>query len=89
MKKTLTGKIISKRMEKTVIVQVERKFKHSQYLKTIVRHKKFKAHCENPDFKLGDYVVIQETRPISKDKHFIVIKKLEVKSQNSKVKVKS
>jgi len=76
MKKILIGKIVSVKMTKTVVVMVERKFRHSVYHKVIVRHKKYKAHNEKLDLKLDDVVKIQETKPISKDKHFIVIEKL-------------
>ena len=76
MKKILTGKVVSIKMIKTVVVMVERKFRHPVYHKVIVRHKKYKAHNEKLDLKLGDIVQIEETRPISKDKHFIVVEKL-------------
>ncbi|MDO8741905.1 MAG: 30S ribosomal protein S17 [Candidatus Roizmanbacteria bacterium] len=76
MKKILTGQVVSTKMTKTVVVMVERKFRHPVYHKVIVRHKKYKAHNEKLDLKLGDTVQIEETKPISKDKHFIVIKKL-------------
>jgi len=76
MKKTLIGKIVSTKMIKTVVVMVERKFRHPVYHKVIVRHKKFKAHNDNLSLQLGNVVKIEETKPISKDKHFIVIEKL-------------
>lgn len=76
MKKTLIGKIVSIKMLKTVVVLVERKFRHAVYHKVIIRHKKFKAHNEGLDLQLGDVVKIEETRPISKDKHFKVIQKI-------------
>lgn len=76
MKKILTGKVVSVKMTKTVVVMVERKFKHPVYHKVIVRHKKYKAHNEKLDLKLGDIVQIEETKPISKDKHFIVKEKI-------------
>ncbi len=76
MKKTLDGKIISTKMQNTVVVEIERKYRHSKYQKVITRHKKFKVHNEKLDLKVGDLVTIESTRPISKDKHFIVIKKL-------------
>ena len=76
MKKTLIGKVISTKMLKTVVVMVERKFRHAVYHKVIIRHKKFKAHNEKLNLQLGDVVKIQETKPISKDKHFIVIEKI-------------
>lgn len=80
MAKIFIGRVVSTKMQKTVVVNVERKFRHRLYKKTIVRNKKFKAHNENLALKEGDWVRIQETRPISKEKHFIVIEK--VKSQN-------
>lgn len=76
MKKTLIGKVVSTKMAKTVVVMVERKFRHAVYHKVIIRHKRFKAHNEKLDLYEGDIVKIEETRPISKDKHFIVIEKI-------------
>lgn len=76
MAKILTGKIVSTKMAKTVVVLVERKLKHPMYKKVIVRRKKYKAHHEGPDLTIGSMVQIKETRPISKDKHFIVTKKI-------------
>jgi small subunit ribosomal protein S17 len=76
MKKTLIGKVVSTKMTKTVVVMVERKFRHAVYHKVIIRHKKYKVHNEKLDLKLGDTVKIEETKPISKDKHFMVIEKL-------------
>jgi small subunit ribosomal protein S17 len=76
MKKTLLGKIISTKMLKTVVVMVERKFRHPVYHKVIVRHKKYKAHNEKINLQVGDLVKITETKPISKDKHFKVIEKI-------------
>lgn len=71
----MTGKIVSDKMTKTVVIEVVQKFRHPKYQKVIIRHKKFKAHNEIEGLKVGDVVVIEETRPISKDKHFIVVKK--------------
>jgi len=76
MKKTLIGKVVSTKMVKTVVVMVERKFRHPVYHKVIVRHKKYKAHNEKIDLIMGDMVKIEETKPISKDKHFMVIGKI-------------
>lgn len=76
MKKTLIGSVVSNKMTKTVVVKVERKFRHPVYHKVIVRHKKFKVHNEKFELNVGDKVKIEETNPISKDKHFIVIEKL-------------
>ena len=75
-KRQLTGKIISNKMQKTVVVEVERVKKHPKYLKTYKRHKKYKAHIEKDDYKVGDEVIIEECHPISKEKKWKVIKKL-------------
>lgn len=76
MAKILTGKVVSNKMQKTIVVRVERKFRHPLYKKTIIRHKKYKVHNEKLELKMGDMVKIRESRPISKEKHFIVIEKL-------------
>ena len=77
MAKEITGIVVSTKMENTIVISVERKFRHPVYKKVITRHKKMKAHNEMKDINEGDTVTISETRPISKDKHFIVIKKVE------------
>ncbi len=82
MKKTLEGKVVSAKMQKTVVVEIERKFRHPAYRKVITRHKKYKAHNENQKLNVGDIVSIEETRPISKEVHFIVLEK--GKSKKSK-----
>jgi len=74
--KTLTGKVVSTKMQKTITVAVERKFRHAVYGKVLVRHKKYKVHCEDEKVKEGDVVTIVEVRPIAKDKHFILVKSL-------------
>ncbi len=79
MAKTLTGKVLILKTPKTATVVLERKFRHPLYKKVITRHKKYKVHYENMKLDQGDSVIIKETRPISKDKHFIVVKKLEIK----------
>lgn len=76
MKKKLIGKVVSNKMLKTIIVEVERKIVHPKYKKVIFRHKKYKVHNEDKNIKLGDIVEIVETRPISKEKHFKVVKKI-------------
>ena len=76
MSRTLVGTIISDKMQKTVVVSVERKFRHAKYGKVIVKHKKYKAHVAETGFVVGDLVEIQEVRPESRDKRFSVIKKL-------------
>jgi len=72
----LTGIIVSDKMMKTRVVEVSRLKKHPKYLKFFKTLKKLKAHDENNEFKSGDRVVIQETRPISKEKRWKIISKL-------------
>lgn len=76
MAKLLKGQVVSTKMKKTVVVSVERKFRHPIYKKIIIKHKKYKAHNEKLELRNGDWATIKETKPISKDKHFVVLKKL-------------
>jgi small subunit ribosomal protein S17 len=71
-KRTLVGKVVSDKMNKTVTVLIERHVKHSLYGKIIVRTNKYHAHDENNQGKIGDMVEIQEGRPISKTKAWTV-----------------
>jgi len=68
LKRTLVGRVVSDKMNKTVTVLVERRVKHPTIGKYMTRSKKFHAHSENNEFKLGDTVEIIETAPISKTK---------------------
>ena len=70
----LKGVVVSDKMQKTVVVSVSRFVKHPLYGKFYKVSKKYKAHDEENKYKVGDKVEIVETRPISKDKHFRVIK---------------
>ncbi|MDD5409401.1 MAG: 30S ribosomal protein S17 [Candidatus Omnitrophica bacterium] len=70
--KEFTGVVVSDKMQKTVVVKTMHLSRHAKYSKTIKMHNKFKAHDEKGIAKLGDTVVITETRPLSKDKRFIV-----------------
>lgn len=79
MAKTLTGKVISTKMTKTVVVLIERKMRHPVYRKVIMRRKKIKAHNDSIALVEGDFVEIRETRPMSKQKRFAVVKKVELK----------
>ena len=76
-KRTLIGRVVSDKMDKTVTVLVERRVKHPMYDKIIVRSKKYHAHNESNEAKQGDLVEIQEGRPISKTKAWAVTKLLE------------
>lgn len=78
MKKQIVGKVISTAMQKTIIVSVERKYRHPTYLKVITKHKKFKVHNELEGIKVGDYVAIELVRPISKEKHHMAVSKVQI-----------
>ena len=71
-KRILTGTVVSDKGDKTVVVKVERKVKHPLYGKIIRRSKKYHAHDEGNEYKPGDVVRIEETRPISKTKTWAV-----------------
>ena len=75
--RTLQGKVVSDKMDKTVTVLVERKVKHPLYGKIIRRSSKIHAHDEQNEYGIGDVVVISETRPLSKTKSWQVTKLLE------------
>ena len=72
-KRILQGTVVSDKNEKTVVVKVERRFTHPVMKKTVRMTKKYKAHDENNAHKVGDQVFIQESKPISKDKRWIVV----------------
>ena len=76
-KRTLVGRVVSDKMEKTVTVLIERRVKHPLYGKIIVQSKKVHAHNDNNEAKQGDLVEIEETRPVSKTKAWRVSKLLE------------
>jgi small subunit ribosomal protein S17 len=71
-RKTMTGIVVKDKMEKTVVVEVERVLKHSTYHKYMKTKTTCKAHDEENKAKIGDRVLIMETRPISKDKRWVV-----------------
>ena len=71
--KTLSGVVVSDKMQKTVVVKVDRYIKHPKYGKYYKTSKKYKAHDEAGKIKVGDKVTIRETAPISKDKHFEIV----------------
>ena len=76
-RKTRMGTVVSNKMEKTVVVAVERLVQHSLYSKSVRQTEKFKAHDENNESHVGDKVKIMETRPISKDKRWRVVEIVE------------
>jgi len=71
--KEFVGKVVSDKMDKTVVVAVERKFPHPLYKKMVKKTKKFYAHDENNQAKVGDIVRIRESRPLSKLKRWVVV----------------
>jgi len=77
MRKVLTGKVVSDKMDKTVVVAVETLVRHPLYQRIIRRTRKFKAHDEKNTCRAGDKVRIMETRPLSKEKRWRVIEIME------------
>ena len=75
--KTLVGQVVSNKMDKTIVVSVESKVAHPLYKKVVKRTKKFKAHDESNECQIGDKVEIVETRPLSKDKYFRLLRVIE------------
>ena len=75
-KKKLQGIVVSDKMQKTVVDEVETMKQHPKYKRRHKSHAKFKAHDENQEYHTGDKVVIEETRPLSKDKNWTVISKI-------------
>lgn len=77
LRKTRTGRVVSDKMDKTVVVAVETLVRHPLYQRTVRQTKKFKAHDEDNSCRIGDKVKIMETRPLSKDKRWRVVDILE------------
>jgi small subunit ribosomal protein S17 len=76
-RKTRVGTVISDKMDKTVVVRVERLVHHAKYHKFIRRQNKFKAHDAHSACQVGDRVLIEESRPLSRTKRWVVVKTLE------------
>ena len=77
LRKTRTGKVVSNKMQKTIVVAVEDHVKHPLYNKIVKRTYKLKAHDENNECKMGDTVKVMETRPLSKDKRWRLVEIME------------
>ena len=77
LRKTRTGKVISNKMDKTIVVAIEEHVKHPLYKKVVKKTYKLKAHDENNDCRIGDTVKVMETRPLSKDKRWRLVEVLE------------
>ena len=77
LRKTRTGKVVSNKMDKTIVVAIEDHVKHPLYGKIVKRTYKLKAHDENNECKVGDTVKVMETRPLSKDKRWRLVEIME------------
>ena len=77
LRKTRDGRVVSDKMQKTIVVAIEDNIKHPLYKKVIKKTVKFKAHDENNECRIGDKVEIMETRPLSKDKNWRLVKIIE------------
>ena len=77
LRKTRTGKVVSNKMQKTIVVAVEDHVRHPLYGKIVKRSYKLKAHDENNDCNIGDTVKVMETRPLSKDKRWRLVEIIE------------
>ena len=76
-RRVLRGKVVSDKMDKTIVVEIATKKSHPLYGKSVKFSRRFKAHDANNEAKIGDTVEIMETRPLSKDKHFRLVKIVE------------
>ena len=76
-RKTRIGKVVSDKMDKTIVVAIEEVVQHKLYKKSVKRTVKFKAHDENNEAHIGDRVLIMETRPLSKEKRWRLVEILE------------
>jgi small subunit ribosomal protein S17 len=77
LRKTKVGKVVSDKMDKTIVVAIETSVKHPLYKKIVKRTFKLKAHDENNECKIGDKVKVMETRPLSKDKRWRLVEIVE------------
>ena len=77
LRKTRVGKVVSDKMDKTIVVAIEDNVKHPLYKKIVKRTYKLKAHDENNECNIGDRVKVMETRPLSKDKRWRVVEIIE------------
>jgi len=77
LRKTRTGKVVSNKMDKTIVVAIENHVKHPLYNKIVKKTYKLKAHDENNECNIGDIVKVMETRPLSKDKRWRLVEIVE------------
>ena len=83
LRKTRVGKVVSDKMDKTIVVAIEDNVKHPKYGKVVKRTVKLKAHDENNECAIGDKVSVMETRPLSKDKRWRLVSIIEKAKENS------
>lgn len=76
------AKVVSTKMTKTVVVELKRQKIHPLYKKIMIRTTRFKVHCEDTNIKVGDWVKVATTRPISKQKHYKVVGKVDKAEKN-------
>ena len=77
LRKTRVGRVVSNKMDKTIVVAIEDRVKHPLYKKIVDRTYKLKAHDENNEYNIGDRVKVMETRPLSKDKRWRLVEIVE------------
>ena len=77
LRKTRIGKVVSDKMDKTIVVEIERLLMHTLYKKSVKRSKRIKGHDENNECSIGDVVKLEETRPLSKDKRYRLVEIIE------------
>lgn len=86
-RKERLGEVVSDKMNKTIVVQVERRFRHARFKKVVTAYAKFYAHDEKNEAKVGDRVRIQETRPLSKSKCWRLVEVVERNNEPAKAAV--
>jgi small subunit ribosomal protein S17 len=84
-RKERLGEVVADKMNKTIVVRVERRFRHPQFKKVVTAYSKFYAHDEKNDARVGDRVRIQETRPLSKTKSWRLVEIVERNAEPAKV----
>ena len=82
-RKERVGEVVSNKMAKTIVVRVQRRFPHAQYKKIVTAYKKFYAHDEKAEAKIGDTVRIEETRPLSKLKRWRLVEVVERNAEDT------
>ena len=75
-RRLLTGRVVSDKMDKTVVVEVQRRYLHAKYHKYVNRSNKYKAHDEDNAYSVDDVVVIEESRPLSRTKRWVVVERV-------------